>query len=379
MSKQSASTVEGRAVTARPSLRLMFAMATLAVPALAAPAAQAAPPESPVLTHTQPASKEDQPASSTTPRVFGGDEVIEVRVPFSDSRFGAAAFDPSYEVEIYADEDCSGAALAELTAEELKSQGVEIEVAPDTVTTFYAKQVDPDFPGEPSECSQEGLSYWHSSTAVPPKKEDPPGDPDPNDPGGPSADDPPPGGVSAAPPAPRLRTVPGGRANDNTPRVTGSAPGATGVRIYAGAGCKGAPVAKGTQEQFMAGLEVQVVNDTTTILSGLSVAGGDESACSEPITYVEDSTAPQTRITMGPGAKTRKRSAVFRFTDATDNAPGTAFVCKLDKRKWKPCGSPFRLKRLPLKRHTLRVKATDPAGNAETRGAKRSFKVVRRP
>lgn len=383
MSKPSSSTVEGRAVTARPSLRLLFAMAALAVPALAAPAAQAAPPEPPILTHTQPASKEDQPASSTTPRVFGGDEIIEVRVPFSSqggggASLGAAVFDPSYEVEIYADEECSGAVLAEVTAGQLKSQGVEIEVTPDEVTTFYAKQLDPDFPGEPSECSQEGLPYWHSSTAVPPKKEDPPGDPDA--PGGPSADDPPSDGVSAPPPAPRLRTVPGGRANDNTPRVTGSAPGAATVKVFAGPDCKGEPVAKGSAEQFFfAGFEVRVLDNDEASFSGVSAAGGSESPCSTPVTYVEDSTAPQTRITMGPGAKTRKRSTIFRFTDTTDNAPGTAFVCKLDKRKWKPCGSPFRLKKLSLKRHTLRVKGIDSAGNAEERGAKRSFKVVRRP
>jgi len=382
MPKQRASTVEGRATSARPSLRSLLAIAAFAVPALAGPAAQAAPPEPPVLTHTAPASKEDQPASSTTPRVFGSDEVIEQRVPFSGagiagSSLGAAAFDPSFEVEIYANENCEGDVLADLTAGQLKSQGVEIEVEPDDVTIFYAKQVDPDFPGEFSECSVKGLPYWHSSTAVPPK-EDPPGDPD--DPGGPSSNDPPSGGVSAPPPSPRLRTVPGGRANDNTPVVTGSAPDAATVKVFAGPGCKGEPVAKGSAEQFFfAGFEVRVIDNDESSFSGVSVAGGGESACSEPVTYVEDSIAPQTRITMGPGAKTRKRSAIFRFTDATDNAPGTAYYCKVDRRKWKPCGSPLRLKKLSLKRHTLRVKATDPAGNAETRGAKRSFKVVRRP
>ena len=33
---------------------------------------------------------------------------------------------------------------------------------------------------------------------------------------------------------------------------------------------------------------------------------------------------------MGPAAKTRKRKAVFRFVDITGDAPGTAFLCKVD-------------------------------------------------
>ena len=35
--------------------------------------------------------------------------------------------------------------------------------------------------------------------------------------------------------------------------------------------------------------------------------------CSSPPYYVEDSLTPQTRITMGPASKTRKRKAIFRF------------------------------------------------------------------
>jgi hypothetical protein len=74
--------------------------------------------------------------------------------------------------------------------------------------------------------------------------------------------------------------------------------------------------------------------------------------------------------------KTRKRKAVFRFTDITEDPPGTTFKCKVDKAKWTPCASPFRMKHLKLGRHALRIRATDTAGNRERHPVKRRFIVV---
>ena len=79
---------------------------------------------------------------------------------------------------------------------------------------------------------------------------------------------------------------------------------------------------------------------------------------------------------MGPGAKTRHRKVVFRFADTTGDPRGASFTCKVDRRQWKPCRSPLKLRRLSYSRHTLRVRATDPIGNAEAKAAKRSFKVI---
>lgn len=189
---------------------------------------------------------------------------------------------------------------------------------------------------------------------------------------------PPAGGASGRPDPPHLRTVPGGVANDDTPMVTGTAPGAASVRIFTNSTCDGTPVAKGSAAQFAAGLEVQVVDNVAVSFYAVSVGGnGRQSACSQPVVYVEDSTVPHTRITMGPASRTRKHVAVFRFTDTTGAAPGTAFFCKVDRGKWKPCSSPLRLRRLHLRRYTVRVRAIDPAGNAEKKGAMRRFKVVR--
>lgn len=76
--------------------------------------------------------------------------------------------------------------------------------------------------------------------------------------------------------------------------------------------------------------------------------------------------------------KTRNRSPVFRFADTTEDPPGTAFLCKVDRRRWKSCGAPLRLHRLHLSSYVLRVKGIDIAGNEEQGGAKRRFKVIPR-
>jgi hypothetical protein len=75
--------------------------------------------------------------------------------------------------------------------------------------------------------------------------------------------------------------------------------------------------------------------------------------------------------------KTRKRKAVFRFTDITEDPPGTTFKCKVDKaKKWKPCSSPFHVKHLKPGPYLVSIRATDVAGNVEPKPAKRRFTVV---
>jgi hypothetical protein len=361
---------------ARPSLRLLFVAVALFVLALAAPVAHAEKPRELVLTDTSPTSRESSPANSTTPRIFGdGDGPITSVVRFSASGFPIKAdVNPGNEVTIYTNSSCIGSAAATGTLGQLENLGIEVEVLPDSTTTFYAIQTNAAEPGNPSDCSL-GLPYWESSTVVTPPSEPPPSSGKPPT-GGESS--PAPAGGSATPPAaPHLRTIPGGRANDSTPLVGGSAPGAATVKIFDNPGCNGAPVVKGSADQFAAGLEVQVAENTTTSFSATSAVGGPSSPCSSPVAYTEDSTAPRTQITMGPGVKTRKRKAVFRFADTTDDPPGTTFLCKVDHRRWAQCSSPLEVRRLGVRRHTVRVKAIDSAGNAEATGAKRRFRVVR--
>jgi hypothetical protein len=351
---------EGRARLACPSLCLAVMVAAML---LVAPAAQALPP-TPRLNGTTPVS----PSTSLTPLIYGSsDGVIKSSIPGPSTSALHTSFEtnPANVIKLFTNPGCEGAPATQGTAGELDGAGIQVTVKPDTTTSFYANQTDVS---GTSECSG-ALTYQHM-TKLP---EPPPAEP-------PASNPPGVGGPRALPSAPRLRTVPGGTANDNTPLVTGSAPGASVVKIFTTADCSGAPVARGSAAQFAsAGLEVQVVDNVVVAFFGISVAaGGGQSSCSAPVFYVEDSTTPHTRITMGPSSKTRKRSAIFRFTDSTGNAPGTTFFCKIDRRRWKQCSSPLRLRGLHPRRYVLRVKATDPAGNREATGAKRRFKVVPR-
>jgi hypothetical protein len=335
------------------------------------------------VTGTNPASTQFSPAFQTNPLVFGQGEPEEghtsspltlLRAGIAGSPRTAATKHPEYEIRLYANPACSGVEMAKGLASEFEKPGLQVTVPQDSITTFYARQFDLTDLGHPSPCSG-GLTYWEGAVAVAPPQEPPAGGGGGG--GGGATIDPSKVAGGSRPDPPRLRTVPGGTANDNTPLVTGTAPGAATVRIFTNPSCDGAPVAKGSAAQFDAGLKVQVVDNVAVAFYGVSVGpNGGQSACSQPVSYVEDSTTPHTRITMGPASKTRKHVAVFRFTDTTGNAPGTAFFCKVDRGRWKPCSSPLRLRRLHLRRYTVQVRATDPAGNAETKGAKRRFKVV---
>jgi len=88
---------------------------------------------------------------------------------------------------------------------------------------------------------------------------------------------------------------------------------------------------------------------------------------------------PETRITGGPAKKvvTRRSRAKVRFRFRSPGTPDARFECKLDRKRFRPCKSPQRL-RLKPGRHVFRVRAVDGAGNADPTPAKRRLRVVRR-
>jgi ribonuclease HI len=268
-------------------------------------------------------------------------------------------------VSIYTNSSCSGAAVASGTAAAFAGAGIQVSVPDNSVTDFYAVAT---LAGISSTCSTSTISFQE---VTPP---DDPGGGGGEPPGEPPAPNPP-----GKPPAPKLTTLPGGTANFNTPLVTGRASGAATVKIFGAASCRGPVLVKGSAAEFAAGLPVQVADDVTMTFYGVTVdGGGDQSVCSsDPAVYVEDSTAPRALITAAPGVKTRKRTATFRFTDATGDE-GTSFTCKLDRRRWRLCHAPLRLRKLGRRGHILRVKAVDGAGNRDNRGTKRRFKVIAR-
>lgn len=375
MTERDGIAAEGRAIVARPSLCLFAAVAVLCASAIFASAAPAASDGRLFLTGTTPSSSSSSPAESTTPLIRGGESGIIISVvgpralqPVRTSAWGETA----NEVRIYTDPNCQGTPVATGTFGELKSPGIEVEVAEDSTTTFYASQTEAGDPFATSPCSSPGLTYYQGEAVDPPDEEGPPAG---GGPGGAGTGAP---GVSpAVPVAPRIYLQPKGRSNLNTPQVAGAAVGAERVRIFASEHCSGAPVAEASGAELATGVAVRVPDDSETAFSALSLAGGAKSECSQAVTYIEDSTAPRTRITMAPGSKTRRRKAVFRFADVSGDPTGTKFECKLDRRKWQACYSPFKVKRLGYRRHTLEIRGADVAGNFEPKAVKRSFKVVR--
>jgi hypothetical protein len=374
---------ERRANSARLSLRLTTFAVPLAALAFAAPVAQAEQPEPVALTGTNPPSSQAKPAASVTPLIEGrGDgAIISVVKPFgfsTRSPIASVGTSPANEVDLYANATCAGSPVKNGIVEELEGEGIRVEVTPNSSTTFSAIQIDPTDPTHPSVCSKP-ITYWNSSSASEPPKEEPPKEEPPT--AEPPVTKPPatgerPGTSPGPPVPPRLRTLPSGRANDNTPMLIGSAPGADTVKIFTNSSCSGAPLAALSVKELTTGIEAHVADNSATDFAGISVANGKQSFCSPPATYIEDSTPPHVRITMGPGTKTRRHKAVFRFADTSGDPAGTQFTCKVDHGKWKACHSPLKLRHLGFHRYTLRVRGIDAIGNAEAKPAKRSFKVI---
>ena len=92
---------------------------------------------------------------------------------------------------------------------------------------------------------------------------------------------------------------------------------------------------------------------------------------SNPPLDASDEQAPRTEITKHPRSGTARRMARFRFKA---NEAGSSFECKLNRRRFKPCESPYE-RRVKRKRHTFRVRAIDAAGNVDSTPAKYRWRV----
>ena len=84
---------------------------------------------------------------------------------------------------------------------------------------------------------------------------------------------------------------------------------------------------------------------------------------------------PQTRIRHRSRRRTRDRTPTFRFVS---NQRRARFLCKLDRRRYRRCRSPFTAPRLRPGRHVFRVKARAPGGATDRSPAVWRFRVLRR-
>jgi len=184
----------------------------------------------------------------------------------------------------------------------------------------------------------------------------------------PAASEPPPS-------APNLTaTIPPSPANQNSPKVVGSAPAGATVRLYSGTDCSGPVLAGGSAAELEAGIEAAVPDNSTTSFHATATIEST-SPCSAPLTYVEDSTPPQTLIDAHPAALSTSAGASFQFSGEDPGGSGVAsFQCRRDSTSaadWAACTSPRQYSSLPDGAHRFEVRAIDLAGNLD--GSPASF------
>ena len=178
----------------------------------------------------------------------------------NDPRFTGTA-EALSTVNLYATAACTGGIVATGTAAAFASPGLNpVDIADNSTTSYSATATDAA--GNVSACSS-SISYVEDSAA----------------PAAPSA----------------LTSIPVSPANNNDPRITGTAEALSTVSLYATAACTGGTVATGTAALFAgAGLNPTDIadNSTTSYSATATDAAGNVSACSSAISYVEDSIAP---------------------------------------------------------------------------------------
>jgi hypothetical protein len=274
------------------------------------------PPDAPQITDTDP----DSPANDNNPEVKGSAE-------------GGST------VRLYETSDCSGTPEATGSAADFASPGLTASVADDSSTDFRATATDAA--GNASPCS-DPFAYTEDSTS---------------------------------PAAPQITdTDPDPPANDNNPELKGSAEAGSTVKLYTSSDCTGSPAAQGTASAFASpGLAVLVDNNSSTIFKATATdAAGNASPCSSGLTYVEDSTPPETMIDSGPSGTTNDPTPTFTFHSSEG---GSSFQCKLHAGAYAACSSPKTTAHLADGSPTFSVRANDPAGNLDPTPASRTFTV----
>jgi len=85
--------------------------------------------------------------------------------------------------------------------------------------------------------------------------------------------------------------------------------------------------------------------------------------------------APQTSFRRKPPKRSRDRTPTFRFGA---NEAGAKFECRVDKRPFRPCKSPYTAKPLSPGGHVFKVRARGDSGLADPSPAVYAFKVLPR-
>ena len=90
------------------------------------------------------------------------------------------------------------------------------------------------------------------------------------------------------------------------------------------------------------------------------------------VKFAVDTAAPELKIKGPSKTRTKRRKAAATFTLKASEQVGRR--CRIDSRRFKPCSERYRTPRLRRGTHTLKVKATDRAGNVGTK--RKRFRIV---
>ena len=102
---------------------------------------------------------------------------------------------------------------------------------------------------------------------------------------------------------------------------------------------------------------------------------------SDSVSVLLNTVTPKTKITKKPKAKIKTKKKSVKVKVRFTSEPGATFRCRLDKSRFKPCASPYKVKakskRGKGKKHKISIKAIDAAGNVG-KPAVVKFKVIRK-
>ncbi|HEY6637204.1 MAG TPA: Ig-like domain-containing protein [Solirubrobacterales bacterium] len=278
----------------------------------------------PAATPSPQATSPPSPANNNSPTVFGS---------------GA---DCGSDVSIYADDPtCTDPPLVTDSATAFASPGIPVSVADNTSTDFYAKATS--VANVPSACSTTAATYVEDSI----------------------------------PPQVSVNSGPTGTTADQTPTFTFSGSDAVGPVTFrcsldTGTASFSACSGPGNSDTPSSPL----ADGFYTFRVRASDAAGNSSVATRSFSVLVPQpqptpTAPETTINKGP-KKTRKARPKFRFSS---NDPSASFQCKLDKRQFVACASPFTTPKLRPGKHKLQVRAIG-AGGVDPSPAVRKFRVL---
>jgi hypothetical protein len=277
----------------------------------------------PAATPTPQGTSPPSPANNNNPTVFGS---------------GA---DCGSDVSIYADDPtCSTTAVMTGSATAFASPGIPVSVADDSATDFYAKATS--VANVDSGCSSTPAHYVEDST----------------------------------PPMVSVDSGPSGTTTDPSPTFTFSGSDSVGPVTFRCSIGSGTPSFRSCSGPGDSDTPSSPLGDGSyTFAVQATDAAGNTSVATRSFAVAipkpPSPTPPDTGITKGP-KKTRKTRPKFKFTSSD---PTATFQCKLDKRAFAACRSPFRTPKLRPGKHKLKVRAVGVGGTDGT-PAVRKFRVL---